>query len=223
MAVTEIVEVTAPPVVHTELSVDSAGGNTAVAPASFGLSEKPKIRTRLRLYGILASLYLSLFLGALDSTIVSQSIPTICSELHSATGYVWIGGAYLLADAATGPIWSKFSDIWGRKPIFLLDIAIFAGASIFAALSRSIAELIAARALQGAAGGGLIILSTTIISDIFSVRERSFYLGLTGFVWAIAGSAGPLVGGAFTQFVTCKVNHKVICSETQNFTRITPP
>ncbi|KAI1810237.1 major facilitator superfamily domain-containing protein [Poronia punctata] len=200
-----ITEPTEPSVVPTKLSVElpaDTGGLTATAPESLNSTEKTKTRTKLRLYGILASLYLSLFLAALDTTIVSQSIPTICTELQSAAGYVWIGGAYLLANAATGPIWSKFSDIWGRKPIFLLDIAVFAGASIFAALSRSIAELIAARSLQGVAAGGLIILSTTIISDIFSVRERSFYLGLTGFVWAIAGSAGPLVGGAFTQYVT---------------------
>ncbi|KAI0154979.1 major facilitator superfamily domain-containing protein [Xylariaceae sp. FL1272] len=204
--IAEVTEVTEPPVVHSKLSVELqtiAGANTAMAPPeSIGLSEPPKIRTRPRLYGSLASLYLSLFLAALDSTIVAQSIPTICSDLHSAAGYVWIGGAYLLADAATGPIWSKFSDIWGRKPIFLVAIAVFTGASIFAAVSKSMAELIAARALQGVAAGGLVLLSTTIISDIFSVRERSFYLGLTGFVWAIAGSAGPLVGGAFTQFVS---------------------
>jgi MFS family permease len=141
-------------------------------------------------------------LAALDTTVVAQSIPTICNELHSAAGYVWIGGAYVLASTATGPIWSKFSDIWGRKPIFLAAIALFAGASILAALSEAISELLTARTLQGVAAGGIIVLSTTIISDIFSVRERSLYLGLTGFVWAIAGSAGPLIGGAFTQFVT---------------------
>ncbi|TGJ82198.1 hypothetical protein E0Z10_g6545 [Xylaria hypoxylon] len=205
MAVTEITEITESPVIPTSVSPQlpaSTAGDTFTAPEPPNLTRSPKIRTKLRLYGILASLYLALFLAALDTTIVAQSIPTICNELNSAAGYVWIGGAYLLASAATGPIWSKFSDIWGRKLIFLVVIVLFTGASILAALSRVIAELLAARALQGVAAGGLIILSTTIISDIFSVRERSFYLGLTGFVWAIAGSAGPLVGGAFTQFVT---------------------
>lgn len=62
--------------------------------------------------------------------------------------------------------------------------------------------LIAARTIQGAAGGGLIQIAIIIISDLFSVRERSLYMGFTGFVWAIAGSIGPLIGGAFTQSVS---------------------
>ncbi|KAI0520680.1 major facilitator superfamily domain-containing protein [Xylaria bambusicola] len=203
MIATQISDISEPPVPHSSVSADlsanQAGESLAVPLNETGT---PSTRTKLRLYGILASLYLALFLAALDTTVVAQSIPTICNELHSAAGYVWIGGAYLLANAATGPIWSKFSDIWGRKPIFLAAIALFIGASILAALSKAIFELLIARTVQGVAAGGMIILSVTIISDIFSVRERSFYLGLTGFVWAIAGSAGPLIGGAFTEFVS---------------------
>lgn len=108
----------------------------------------------------------------------------------------------MLANAATGPIWAKLSDIWGRKMIYLIGIALLAGSSIIAALSVNMAMLIAARALQGVASGCLIQLCMIIISDMFSVRERSLYMGYTGFVWAVAGSAGPLVGGAFTQAVT---------------------
>lgn len=107
----------------------------------------------------------------------------------------------MLANAATGPIWAKFSDIWGRKPVLLVAVASFSGASIIAALSTNMTMLIAGRALQGAAGGGLMQLVTITISDLFSVRKRSLYLGYIGFVWVLAGSAGPLIGGAFTQFV----------------------
>lgn len=115
---------------------------------------------------------------------------------------MWIGGAYLLANAATGPLWAKCSDIWGRKLVFLTAVALFAAASILAALSTKMPMLIAGRALQGVSGGGLAQLSTIIISDLFSVRDRSLYMGFNGFVWAVAGSAGPLIGGAFTQSVT---------------------
>lgn len=186
---------------------------------SLDLEESPKLRTKLRLYLILTALYvpfppyyqnqlannvsqLALFLSALDTTIIAQSIPTICNDLGSAAGYVWIGGAYLLANAATGPIWAKFSDIWGRKLVLLTAVSIFAAASILAALSTNMPMLIAGRALQGAAGGGMVQLSIITISDLFSVRKRSVYLGFSGFVWAVAGSAGPLIGGAFTQSAT---------------------
>ncbi|KAM0814826.1 putative MFS drug transporter [Seiridium cardinale] len=164
--------------------------------------EDPKIRTTLRTYSILVSLCLVLFVAALDQTIIATSIPTITASLNSASGYVWIGGAYLLAKVAAGPIWARTSDIWGRKPALLGAVSIFAVASILAALSSSMPMLIAARALQGTAGGGLIQLVTITISDLFSVRRRPLFIGLLGFIWAVAGTAGPLIGGAFTQFVS---------------------
>jgi MFS family permease len=136
---------------------------------------------------------LALFIAALDQTIMATSIPTICAQLHSASGYVWIGGAYLLANAAAGSIWAKCSDIWGRKIALLGAVALFAVASIIAALSVDMKMLIAARALQGTAGGGLLQLVFITVSDLFSMRQRVLYLGLTEILWAIAGGAGPLV------------------------------
>ncbi|KAK5134831.1 hypothetical protein LTR08_006063 [Meristemomyces frigidus] len=159
-------------------------------------------RTRLRVIAILVALYLALFIAALDQTIIATSIPTISAQFNSASGYSWIGGAYLLANAAAGPIWARSSDIWGRKPAILAAVALFAGASIMAALSVSMRMLIAARALQGTAGGGLMQLVTITISDLFSMRSRTLYLGLLEVMWAVAGGAGPLIGGAFTQLVT---------------------
>ncbi|MCJ1395278.1 hypothetical protein MMC18_008162 [Xylographa bjoerkii] len=163
--------------------------------------EGPKARPKLRLYTILVALYPTLFIAALDQTIIATSIPTISADLHSASGYIWIGGVYLLANAAAGPIWAKCSDIWGRKPALLAAVGIFTVASTIAAVSTSMQMLIAARALQGTAGGGLIQLVTITISDLFSLRSRALYISLLGVAWAVAGSAGPLIGGAFTQLV----------------------
>ena len=108
----------------------------------------------------------------------------------------------MLANAAAGPIWAKCSDIWGRKPALLAAVGIFAVASILAATSTNMQMLIAARALQGTAGGGLMQLVSITISDLFSVRNRSLYFGLLGVMWALAGSAGPLIGGALTQLAS---------------------
>ncbi|KAI0010170.1 MFS drug transporter [Xylariaceae sp. FL0662B] len=164
--------------------------------------EGPETRTKLRIYTISVSLCLVLFIAALDQTIIATSIPTISASLHSASGYIWIGGAYLLANAAAGPIWAKCSDIWGRKPALLAAVGIFAVASIIAALSTSMRMLISARALQGSSGGGLISLVTITISDLFSMRSRALYIGMLGVIWAVAGSAGPLIGGALTQLAS---------------------
>jgi MFS family permease len=141
------------------------------APDTFtAQDEGPVKRNKFRLAAIVGALYLSLFIAALDVTIVSTAIPTISAHFHSASGYTWIGGAYLLANAATGPIWAKLSDIWGRKPIILAAVAVFFTSSIFCALSTSMAMLIAGRALQGAAGGGLVLLANITVSDLFDMR-----------------------------------------------------
>ncbi|PKY06989.1 MFS general substrate transporter [Aspergillus campestris IBT 28561] len=143
-----------------------------------------------------------MFVAALDQTIVATATPTISAELHSAAGYVWIGGAYLLANAASSNIWVNLSDIWGRKPILLAAVALFFGSSIICAMAVNMPMLIAGRGLQGVAGGGLLQLVIVAISDLFSVRLRSLFMGLIEFIWAIAGALGPIVGGALTQSVS---------------------
>ena len=135
---------------------------------------------------------LALFIAALDATIVATSIPTITAELHSASGYFWIGAAYLLASAAASPIWAKVSDVWGRKPALLTAVVLFAGASLTAALSVNMRMLIAARALQGTAGGGLIQLVNITVSDLFSMRRRALHLGILECIWALAGGMGKV-------------------------------
>ncbi|KAF9894295.1 hypothetical protein FE257_007798 [Aspergillus nanangensis] len=159
-------------------------------------------RSNLKICAIMLALSLGLFLSALDQTIVATATPTISADLHSGTGYVWIGGAYLLANAASSNIWANLSDIWGRKPILLAAVALFFLSSIVCAAAIDMPMLIAGRGLQGIAGGGLLQLTTIVISDLFSVRNRSLFLGLIEFIWAIAGAIGPLVGGALTQSVT---------------------
>ncbi|KAJ5595881.1 Efflux pump dotC [Penicillium hetheringtonii] len=151
-----------------------------------------------------------MFVAALDQTIVATAIPTIAAKLHSAAGYTWIGGAYLLANAAGACIWAKLSDIWGRKLILLIAVAWFFVSSIICATAVNMQMLIAGRALQGVAGGGLLQLVIIVISDLIqrSVRRkhRSLYLGLMECMWALAGGIGPLMGGAFSEYVTWRWN-----------------
>ncbi|KAJ4308892.1 hypothetical protein N0V94_009170 [Neodidymelliopsis sp. IMI 364377] len=91
-------------------------------------------RTKMRMFAIITALFLSLFVAALDGTILSTAAPTISRQLNSAAGYTWIGGAFNLASAASGPIWAKLSDIWGRKLIVLLALAVFfASSTVFIA------------------------------------------------------------------------------------------
>ncbi|PBP18798.1 major facilitator superfamily transporter [Diplocarpon rosae] len=159
-------------------------------------------RTKLETTIIVLSLCASVFLAALDITIITTALPTISEYFQSNAGYTWIGSAYMLANAASVPSWGKFSDIWGRKPILLVASAVFFVGSLLAAVSVSIGMLITARAIQGIGGGGLIILVNICITDLFSMRNRGAYYGVIGMVWALACALGPILGGVFTEKVS---------------------
>ncbi|XMA09869.1 hypothetical protein WAI453_002660 [Rhynchosporium graminicola] len=146
--------------------------------------EPDTTRSNFRITAIMIALYLAMFITALDQTIVATAIPTIAHDLESASGYVWIGGAYLLASAAAGPIWAKLSDIFGKKSIILLVDVLFFLLSIVCAEAKSVTNLIMSRTFQGIAGGGLIPMVIITISDLFSV---TLYIGLVEVVWIVAG------------------------------------
>lgn len=98
---------------------------------------------------IMLPLCLSTLLSALDITIVIPAIPTIVGSLGSVAGYTWIGSGFILASTATTPLWGTVADIWGRKPVILVAIAIFLGGSLLCALAPDMDALIAGRVVQG--------------------------------------------------------------------------
>lgn len=152
---------------------------------------------------IMFSLCMALFLAALDVTIITTALPTIAGVFKaSSADYTWIGSSYLLACAASVPLWGKISDIWGRKPIILVANVIFMIGSLISALAHSIGMLIGGRVVQGVGGGGLVILCNICVSDLFSMRDRAKYFGILGGVWAVASGVGPILGGLFTEKVS---------------------
>ncbi|KKA29261.1 hypothetical protein TD95_004298 [Thielaviopsis punctulata] len=176
---------------------------TADPSATVAAAEPPSPqRTKAETAIVMLALCSSLFLVALDSTIITTAVPTIAAEFHSSLGYTWVGSAFMLANAALVPTWGKISDIWGRKPVLLMATAIFFLGSLLCAVSQSMGMLIASRAIQGGGGGGIVSLVNISISDLFSLRQRGFYFGMIGLVWAVASAAGPLLGGVFTTKVS---------------------
>src|SRR2546429_2580453 len=142
---------------------------------------------------------LAMFLSALDQTIVATALATIGRAYADVENLTWVVTAYLLAATVVVPIYGKLSDIYGRRPALLGGIAIFVAGSVACALSPTMPALIAARALQGLGGGGLIALSQTIVGDAVSPRERGRYQGYFGAMFAIASIAGPVLGGVFAE------------------------
>jgi MFS family permease len=142
----------------------------------------------------------SIFLVALDTVLVPTALPTISQSFHIPDSlYAWTGSAYLLANATSVPFWGKLSDVFGRKPIILIANTIFLSGSIICAVSVNATMLVAGRAVQGLGGGGVVVLVHVCVSDLFSIRDRSFYMGTVGAVWALASALGPVLGGIFAE------------------------
>jgi EmrB/QacA subfamily drug resistance transporter len=163
-----------------------------------GGTKPPEERSRTNVALTMVAIGLAVFLAALDITIVTTALETISSDLHSSTGFTWIGSSYLLATTASTPVWGKISDIFGRKPILLVANFVFFTGSLIAGLSINIGMLITGRSIQGVGSGGLLVLANICIGDLFSPRRRGAYYSIIGAVWSVANSLGPILGGTFT-------------------------
>jgi EmrB/QacA subfamily drug resistance transporter len=159
---------------------------------ALGLPQRAKME-------ILFAVLLGLFLGALDQTIVGPALPTIVTKLAGNDIYVWAVTIYLLTSTISVPFWGKLSDIYGRKPMFMIGITIFLIGSALSGLSQNMTELIAFRGFQGIGAGSLFPIALATIGDLFTPAERGKYQGLFGAVFGIAFIVGPLVGGFLTE------------------------
>ncbi len=162
---------------------------------ALGLSHRAKME-------ILFAVMLGLFLGALDQTIVGPALPTIVTKLSGNDIYVWAVTIYLLTSTISVPFWGKLSDLYGRKPIFMIGIVIFLIGSALSGLSQNMAMLIVFRGIQGVGAGSLFPVALAIIGDMFTPQERGKYQGLFGAVFGVAFVVGPLVGGFLTEQVS---------------------
>lgn len=154
---------------------------------------------------ILLGVLLTMFLAALDQTIVAPALPTIARDLHGFDSVSWVVTAYLLSATATTPILGKLSDLYGRRSVMVISVAVFLVGSVACALAPSMFLLICARAIQGAGGGALLSLANTIVADVVSPRERGRYQGYFASMFAIAGIMGPVLGGFFAEYISWTV------------------
>jgi len=148
---------------------------------------------------ILISLMLTMFLAALDQTIVATALPTIGRQFHDVSNLSWVITAYLLASTAVAPVFGTLADIYGRRAMIITALSLFVAGSILCALAPNMPVLIVARGLQGLGGGGIMPVVQTVISDVVTPRERGQYQAYFSGVWMAAGIAGPVIGGVFAE------------------------
>ena len=151
---------------------------------------------------IMLGLAMGMLLAILDGTIVSTSLPSIVADLGGSDLYSWVFTGFMLCETVMIPISGKLSDLYGRKPLFLIGIAVFMTGSILSGLCGSMAQLIVFRAIQGIGGGMLIPVATAAVADLYSPAERGKMQGMLGSLFAVAMCLGPFLGGYITDNIS---------------------
>ncbi|GEN81265.1 MFS transporter [Actinotalea fermentans] len=164
-------------------------------PASFTMSHR-------QILTILLGLMMGMFLAALDQTIVATAIKTIGDDLNGLSLQAWVTTAYLITSTISTPLYGKLSDIYGRKPLYLISIGLFLAGSLLCGTATSMYQLAGYRAIQGLGGGGLMSLAITILGDMLSPRERAKYQAYILAVFGVSSVLGPIIGGFFADAAT---------------------
>ncbi len=183
------------PQFNAAISPHPAADARTAAPAPDGFHaplEPPAVRS------IIAGIMLAMFLSALEQTVVAPALPTIGVRLGDIENLSWVVSSYLLCATAVTPLFGKLSDIYGRRAILLTGLTVFIIGSVACALAPTMWALIAARAIQGIGGGGILPIAQTIIADLVPPRERPRYQTQSAATFMFASVVGPLIGGFLT-------------------------
>jgi EmrB/QacA subfamily drug resistance transporter len=151
---------------------------------------------------VLIAVMLCTGLVALDSTIIATAVPSVVSDLGGFSQFPWLFSIYLLTAAVTAPLYGKYADVVGRKPVMFFGIAVFLLGSVMCGVAWSMPALIVSRAVQGIGAGAIQPTSVTMIGDLYSVEERARVQGYVASVWGIASVIGPTLGGLFSEYLS---------------------
>jgi EmrB/QacA subfamily drug resistance transporter len=146
---------------------------------------------------VIVSIALLLLLAALDQTVVSTALPTIVADLGGLEYLSWVFTAYILTSTVVAPLYGKLGDLYGRRLMVFVAVALFLAGSLACAASSSMGALIAARALQGLGGGGLFVLALSVVGDVIAPKDRGKVQGVFAAVFSLSSVIGPLMGGWF--------------------------
>ncbi|HBL66305.1 MAG TPA: MFS transporter [Achromobacter sp.] len=157
-------------------------------------------RSKRDLLMAMAGVSATVVLAALDSTIISTTLPRVAEALNGMALYAWVGTGYLLATAASILIFGRLGDMFGRKPLMLVSVLIIALGYIACGLAQSMTQLIVFRPLQGVGGGMMIATAFAAPADLFpDAKQRVRWMALVSAAFAMASGIGPVLGGAATQ------------------------
>src|SRR5437868_13650028 len=165
------------------------------------IAPRPKLPPRQRslFMRVFPSIMLPMFLAVIDQTIVATALPGIAASLGGVERVSWVVISYLVAGTVAAPVYGQLGDVFGRRRLMFLALAVFLAASLFCALAGTIEMLTLGRVLQGLGGGGLMTLSQALIGETVPPRERGRYQGYLAAVVVSSNTFGPVAGGYLTE------------------------
>jgi len=152
-----------------------------------------------RRHWVLVACMLSMFMAAIEVTIVATAMPTIVTELGGFSQFGWVFSIYLLTQAVSVPVYGRLADMWGRRRVFFIGTGLFLLGSVLCGFASSMGWLIVFRAFQGLGAGAIMPLTSTIIADVYPPKERAGVQGWLSSVWGVAAIVGPLTGAWLVQ------------------------
>lgn len=152
---------------------------------------------------LLITLGLGVFAGALDLGVLSPALPALGAAFGvGPRDLAWVFTLYLLANVVAIPIATKLADRYGRRPVYVACVAVFAAGSVVAIAAPTFAVFLVARAIQAAGAGGIFPVAAAAIADRVPVERRGAALGLVAATWGLAAVIGPTLGGLITHFIS---------------------
>ncbi|WP_139182856.1 MFS transporter, partial [Vibrio cholerae] len=152
--------------------------------------------------GIFFTVFLPMFLAAVDQTLLATATPAIVRDLGNLQLSSWIAIGYMLASAASVPVYGWLGDQYGRKPMLMIALSIFALGSVICAFAMNMPWLVAGRIVQGLGSGGLMSLSQALIGELVPPRERARFQGYFSSLFAVASIGGPVLGGVLVTYLS---------------------
>jgi EmrB/QacA subfamily drug resistance transporter len=149
-----------------------------------------------------AGIMLSIFLSAIESTVVATAMPTVVASLGDIHVYSWVFSGFLLTQTVTMPLWGRFSDLYGRRRVYLVGLTTFLVGSALSGAAQSMGQLVVFRMIQGAGAGAAMTLGYTLIAELYGLERRARMQGYVSSVWGVASLLGPWLGGALADQVS---------------------
>ncbi|ERS99322.1 MFS multidrug transporter [Sporothrix schenckii 1099-18] len=177
-----------PPASNDDLEDATAGGN----------EEQVVVvqETRTRIFVVLGTVYVGVFVGAADGSVIATLSAPIASEFRSLSLLSWLAAAYLVANAACQPVSGRITDVVGRGPGLVFSNVFFALGNIICASAQSASTMLVGRVVAGIGGGGLMAIATFLASDLVPLRQRGVAQGIGNIAFGTGSMLGGVLGGA---------------------------